>query len=73
MEKLLEILNELLSTIGIDPVDKLEPHTNLRSDLEIDSISYAELIVRLEDEFGIDVNENGRADTVGDLITRLIK
>jgi len=70
-DKLLAILNTVLSSIGVDVIETLEPKLDLRNDLEIDSISYAELIVRLEDEFGINVNDEGRVNTVGDLISRL--
>jgi len=70
-DKLLEILNAVLYSIGVDVIETLEPQLDLRKDLEIDSISYGELLVRLEDEFGINVNEDGRVNTVGDLISRL--
>ena len=61
----------MLSSIGVDPIEALEPTLDLRNDLELDSISYAELIVRLEDEFGTNVNDEGRVNTIGDLISRL--
>jgi len=70
-EQLLEILNTVLTSIGVDELDSLNPDLDLRKNLEIDSISYAELIVRLEDAFDINVNDDGKVNTIGDIITRL--
>ncbi len=70
-EQLLEILNKLLTSIGVDPIAELEDHLDLRKDLEIDSISYAELIVRLEEGFGVNVNDAGKVNTIGDIVNRL--
>lgn len=70
-DKLLNILNAVLSSIGIDVIETLDPALDLRDDLEIDSISYAELIVRIEEEFDVNVNDEGRVNTIADLISRL--
>lgn len=71
MEKLITILNDLLNSIGGKPIEKLEPSLNLKQDLEIDSISYAVLLVNIENEFGIKISSEGRAETLGDLMERL--
>ena len=70
-EKLLVILNTVLTSIGVDTLTSIDPSLDLRKDLEIDSISYAELIVRLEDAFNINVNDEGRVNTIGDIVNRL--
>ena len=70
-EKLLQLLNNLLDSIGVDCVEELLNDLDLRKDLEIDSISYAELVVLIEEEFDVNINEIGRAETVGDIKTRL--
>lgn len=70
---LLNIVNTLLSTIGVDEIPTLDPNLNLREDLEIDSITYADLVVRIENEFSIDINEAGRAETIGDVLDRVLE
>lgn len=69
---LLKIVNTLLATIGVDEIGALEPNLNLRDDLEIDSITYAELVVRIEDELGVDINEDGRLETIGEILSKVL-
>lgn len=71
--KLLKVINSMLKGIGVDSLATLDDGLNLRDDLEIDSISYAELVVILEDEFGVNINEPNTAQTLGDIKTRLTK
>ena len=72
MEKLLKIINEFLDSIGVEPIASLVPTLNLKKDLEIDSISYAELVVILEETYGININDKGKAETIGDVQERLL-
>ena len=46
---------------------------NLSEDLGFDSISIINLIVELEDEFDIDIFEDGLVSTVGEVYAKLIK
>ena len=71
MEEFKSILNDMLTKLGVDKLDTLDHELNLRDDLEIDSISYAELVVNLENKFNVNINSEGRAETLGDVITRL--
>jgi len=71
MDKLTTIINTVLTNIGLDAVEELRPEMDLRDDLQIDSISFAELIVHIDEEFGIDVNSEGQINTVGDIQKRL--
>lgn len=70
--KLLQVVNAMLKGIGVQPLTALEDALNLRDDLEVDSISYAELVVILEDEFGVNINEPNTAQTLGDIKSRLV-
>lgn len=70
--KLLEVINTMLKGIGGDVLTTLDDGLSLRDDLEIDSISYAELVVILEDEFSVNINEPNTAQTIGDIKTRVI-
>jgi len=71
MDKLKTIINKVLTNIGLDALEKLQPEMDLRDDLQIDSISFAELIVLIDEEYGIDVNSEGQINTVGDIQKQL--
>lgn len=71
MEDLKTIINKMLKNLGVQELDELKPELSLRDDLEIDSISYAELVVNIQDKFDINVNSKGRAETLGDVMERL--
>lgn len=49
-------------------VPEISLQANLKQDLGLDSLSLAELSVRLENEFGVDVYEENTPETVGDII-----
>ena len=49
-------------------IPEISPQANLKQDLGLDSLSLAELSVRLENEFGVDVYEENIPKTVGDII-----
>ena len=65
-EKVLQILAEHLN---MEPED-LEPEMDFVDDLNQDSIELVELIMSLEDEFGIEVDEEKleQVRTVGDVL-----
>jgi acyl carrier protein len=50
---------------------KIDNNTSLKNDLGLDSLSLAELTVYIEDEFGIDVFEDGIVETVGEIYEKL--
>lgn len=65
MEKeLLKTINILLKGIGVEEMETLNSSLHLAKDLEIDSISKAELIVLIEEQFGVDIS---LATTVGEI------
>jgi acyl carrier protein len=70
-EKVLEIINEIRATKDLAPVIKLNVTDNLRNDLGLTSFDLAELTVRVEDEFDIDIFENGLVNTVGEVFAQL--
>lgn len=69
--KILEIVNTIREGKGLDPVMKLNPTDNLRNDLELTSFDLAELTVRIEDEFDIDIFEDGLVNTIGEIYKKL--
>ncbi len=70
-ETILRIINVVLTNAGKANIIALSDETHLRNDIGLDSFNLAELTVRLEEEFGIDVFEKGLINTVGELKNRL--
>lgn len=66
--KIFQIINTVLSNNDLKTIDKVEPTLSLQGDLEMDSIILAELTVRIEDEFDVDIFENGMVHTIGDIL-----
>ena len=72
-EIVLAIINDIRATKELPAVSSLNINDNLRSDLSLTSFDRAELTVRIEDEFDIDIFEDGLVNTVGELYTKLEK
>lgn len=70
-QKVLEIINEIRIAKELVPVKTINTETKLREDLNLTSFDLAELTVKLEDEFDIDVFEDGLVNTVGEIISKL--
>ena len=66
LEKIRSIISEQLS---IDDVDTITLDTSLTEDLEADSLDAVEVIMALEDEFGIEIpdEEAEHFKTIGDI------
>ena len=69
--KLLAIFNTVLSNRGRKEIDKLVRKYHLRNDIGFDSLDLAELTVRIEAEYGIDIFEEGIINTVGEIAEKL--
>lgn len=67
-EKVLEILNCVLEKNGKKTLQKINYKLSLRNDLHLDSLDLAELTVRIEDEFDVDIFEDGIIDTIGEIV-----
>lgn len=72
-DRLLKIINLLMENKDLPLITELKVKDNLRNDLGFDSFDLAELTVRIEDEFDIDVFSNGLINTVGEIIELLKK
>ena len=72
-DKLLIIINLIMENKDLPMVMKLNAKDNLRNDLGFDSFDLAELTVRIEDEFDVDVFSNGLINTIGEIIDLLKK
>ncbi len=69
--KVLEIINEIRLSKDLSPVAELNETDNLRNDLGLTSFDLAELTVRIEDEFDIDIFEDGLVNTIGEVYAKL--
>lgn len=70
-EKLLAIINDIRAAKEMPAIAKLKVEDNLRNDLELTSFDLAELTVRIEDEFDIDIFEDGLVNTIGEIYDKL--
>lgn len=71
--KLLEIINVVMENKDIPLISSLNLTDDLRNDLGFDSFDLAELTVRIEDEFEVDIFSNGLINTVGQIVEQLKK
>ncbi len=71
MRTLENIIKEVLDDDKISVV--ITPKTSLRNDLGFDSFKLAQLTVEIEDDYEVDIFENGNVDTVNDIQTILDK
>lgn len=70
-EKILTIINKIRAAKDMSPVPELHVNDNLRDDLGLTSFDLAELTVNIEDEFDIDIFEDGLINTIGEIYEKL--
>jgi acyl carrier protein len=70
-ESLLGHINTILDNSSRSKINTITPEMNLRDDIGLDSFDLAELTVRLEMEYGIDVFEGGLVFTVAEVLKKL--
>ena len=69
--KVLEVINDIRASKNMEAVVTLHEGDKLRDDLGLTSFDLAELTVRIEDEFDIDIFEDGLVNTVGEIYAKL--
>lgn len=69
-KNLLKIINKVLKEKEIEILE-INPEMNLRNDIGFDSLNLAYLTVLIEDEYGIDIFENGVVDTISDILKKI--
>ena len=70
-EKLLTIINSIKKNKFEEPVLEITPEQTLRENLNFDSFDLAELTVKIEEEFGVDIFEDGLVNTIDEIYTKL--
>ncbi|MFA6596670.1 MAG: acyl carrier protein [Ignavibacteriaceae bacterium] len=71
IEILRVIINQVLENNSKEKISSLQSSTNLRDEIGLDSFDLAELTIRIEMKFGIDVFESGIVLTVGEILNKL--
>ena len=69
--KVLEVINDIRASKNMEAVVTLNEGDKLRDVLGLTSFDLAELTVRIEDEFDIDIFEDGLVNTVGEIYAKL--
>jgi acyl carrier protein len=73
MEKIIETIRRVLENNDKAFNGIIEAQSSLRSDIGLDSLDLAELTVIIEEEYGVDIFEDGFVETVGDIIAKISK
>lgn len=71
--KVLEIINYIRNSKNLSPLSMISPSDKLRDQIGFTSFDLAELTVRIEDEFDIDIFEDGLVSTVDEIYEKLRK
>ena len=71
MDRLTKIINTVLENNQREPIQTIDIGMSLRNDIGFDSLDLAELTVRIEAEFGVDVFEDSIVDTVSEIIQKI--
>lgn len=69
--RMLIIINSIKNNKFEEPVSEIKPEQKLREDLNFDSFDLAELTVKIEEEFGVDIFEDGLVNTVNEIYAKL--
>jgi acyl carrier protein len=70
-DKLRQIVNTVRENKGLSLITEIKKGDDLRTDFGFDSLDLAELTVRIEKEFNIDVFATGLVLTVNDILNKL--
>ena len=71
MNKLYEIINQILEENDLGRCETFKDSHHLKNDLGLDSFNLAELTVLIEDEYDIDIFEGDLVFTIGDIKQKL--
>jgi len=68
---MLEEIAEALREYKDDKTLQITPETTF-ADINLDSLDTVELVMQLEDKFGVSIEMNGDIDSVGDLMKAIL-
>jgi acyl carrier protein len=73
LDNLLSIINTVLTNRGKKSIAQISETAHLRNDLGFDSLDLAELTVRIEVEYDVDIFEDGIVNTIGEILQKIEK
>ncbi len=68
---LLEVVNSIRENKELNKLAEINETDRLREDYGFTSFDLAELTVKIEDEYDIDIFEDGLVNTVGEILAKL--
>ena len=71
MNKLKKYINTVLENRGKSQMTAISELSNLRNDCGLDSLDLAELTVRIEAEYDVDIFEDGVVTTIGEILRKI--
>lgn len=71
MIDLTNIINTVLKNRGKQEIYEINENSHLRNDIGFDSLDLAELTVRIEAEYDVDIFEDGIVNTVGEIMQKI--
>ena len=71
MTQLIDIINIILDNKGIEKELDITPDTDFRIDLSFDSLDLAELTVRCEQAFGVDIFADGIVTSIREVLVKI--
>ena len=72
-EELTQVITIVRAHKGLPPLEELYPEMRLRQDVGFESLDLAELTVRIEEKFDVDVFADGLVFTIGEIEERIEK
>lgn len=65
-----KVINIIGEQLGLDDMSEVTPSTSLMNDLEADSLDAVEIIMAIEDEFGVEIpdEEAEKFKNIGDIV-----
>lgn len=70
-EALLKIINEIRAFKEMKPLVDIQDTDDLREDIGFSSFDLADLTVRIEDQFDVDIFESGLVSTIGEILGKI--
>jgi acyl carrier protein len=70
-EQLLIIINEVLEGKGSTKIKSIFETDKLRDDIGLDSFDLAELTVRVEEAFDVDIFEDGIIEVISEILNKI--
>jgi acyl carrier protein len=73
MNNIITLINVVLKNRGKSEIQNITENSHLRNDIGFDSLDLAELTVRIEAAYNVDIFEDGIVDTVGEILQKISK